>query len=131
MSRDSIPPLVSRPLQITAEALPLAETVWEVCCLGTDPIVSTPPMTLDFTATTVSGSTGCNGFSGPLTQDGATLRLGPLAAGRRVCTREAYDLERRFLDLLARVEQAEIVDDGATLVLRDGAGIALITAVRP
>jgi len=69
------------------------------------------------------GSGGCNRFSGPWAQDGATLRLGPFAVTRRACAAHRMALEERFLGALARVERATVV--GSRLELLDGEGRAI------
>lgn len=49
----------------------------------------------------VSGRAGCNRFSGPYTQAGRTLTVGPLATTRMACGDEAGAHERKVLELLA------------------------------
>lgn len=72
-----------------AEA-PLAGTQWELAELNGQPAVALTGVgapTLAFGADgRASGNGGCNQFSGPYTQDGAALRLGPLVSTRRACT---------------------------------------------
>lgn len=73
----------------------------------------------------VSGSAGCNRYTGPARVEGANLRLGPLAATRRMCPGEAMAVESRVLKALdetrqARIEALQLVllDAGAKEVLR-------------
>ncbi|HUP65176.1 MAG TPA: META domain-containing protein [Thermoanaerobaculia bacterium] len=65
----------------------------------------------------VSGSTGCNSFSGSYVQDGAMLRItGPLRMTRRACAeRERNEQERRFTAMLEATDSFAIHDD--TLLL--------------
>ncbi|HEU4883854.1 MAG TPA: META domain-containing protein, partial [Longimicrobium sp.] len=76
----------------TAE--PLAGTGWRLEELnGRPPVTSqnVPVPTLMFAADgqRASGNAGCNQFNGAYTQDGASLRFGPLASTRRACADEA------------------------------------------
>ena len=68
----------------------------------------------------VSGSTGCNSFSGNYAQDGAALRIpGPLTMTRRACAeRERNEQERRFMAMLESIDSFAIRD--ATLILHAG-----------
>lgn len=76
------------------EGEPLAGTRWTLAQLnGQAPVPglgdATP--TLEFAAgePRASGNGGCNQFSGPYTQNGASLRFGPLVSTRRACADEA------------------------------------------
>ena len=68
----------------------------------------------------VSGSTGCNSFSGSYTQEGGALRInGPLRMTRRACAeRERNEQERRFTAMLEATDSFAIRDD--TLLLLAG-----------
>jgi heat shock protein HslJ len=55
----------------------------------------------------VSGSTGCNRFSGTYSQDGDALTIGTLATTRRACLPEVMRREQQFLTLLGNVFYAE------------------------
>jgi heat shock protein HslJ len=76
----------------TAEAL--AGTEWRLEELNGQPPVASPNVpvpTLAFAADgeRASGNGGCNQFNGSYTQDGESLRFGPLASTRRACADEA------------------------------------------
>lgn len=49
---------------------------------------------------TVTGSGGCNRYTGPYTVDGESISVGPLAATRMSCGTTADDLERTYLGAL-------------------------------
>lgn len=56
------------------------------------------PVTLRFEGDRVSGSAGCNDFSGKLTPDGpGVFDLGPLRVTRRACEPRVMEAEERFL----------------------------------
>jgi heat shock protein HslJ len=76
------------------EGEPLAGTRWTLSQLnGQAPVrgLGDATPTLEFAAgePRASGNGGCNQFSGPYTQDGASLRFGPLVSTRRACADEA------------------------------------------
>jgi heat shock protein HslJ len=58
-------------------------------------------LTAIFTADQVSGSAGCNTYSGPYTLSGTALKIGPLASTMRACADQAVnDQEQQFLAAL-------------------------------
>lgn len=74
---------------------PLAGTEWRLEELNGQPALVPPGggPTLAFEAgeSRVSGTGGCNQFSGPYTQDEFSLRIGPLVATRRACVDDALN----------------------------------------
>jgi heat shock protein HslJ len=107
----------------------LEGTEWRLIQLGEEEVApegpqGEPSLTLDAAAQQVSGTGGCNRFSGSYTLDGAALSFGPLAGTRMMCP-EGMDLELGFLDALARTrsfsvggEALELYDDEGGLVAR-------------
>lgn len=80
--------------------------------------------------TQVSGSAGCNVFStsgifGNNLQMGGTLKLGPIAATRKLCAEAQMTLERRYLNVLAQARA--FVRVGDTLILTSGTSKAVFT----
>jgi len=58
-------------------------------------------LTAIFTADQVSGSAGCNTYSGSYTIDGTSLKIGPLASTMKACADQAVnDQEQQFLAAL-------------------------------
>jgi putative lipoprotein len=69
---------------------------------------------------TAAGSTGCNGFSGQFERDGDRIRFGRMAATLMACADPALMAqERRFLQVLERVDRAAVVGDDMTLYAGD------------
>lgn len=84
------------PLQAQGGNAPLAGTSWQLVELNGQPLVpGGEPLTLMFAAdeARVSGYGGCNQFSGPYTQNGASLRFGPLLSTRRACLEPALNTQ--------------------------------------
>lgn len=75
------------------------------------------------------GNAGVNRFSGPWRSTRAgELRVGTLATTRRLGPPDAMQREKRFLDLLARVEACELTGTRLVLRDRDGAGALVLEA---
>ena len=91
-------------------------------------VANTEP-TADFSAGTISGNTGCNGFDGPYTLQGKKLDVGPLTATKKACpTAEASEQEAGYLSALesaVRIEQA-----GPQLTLLNAEGQKAVTLTR-
>jgi copper homeostasis protein (lipoprotein) len=103
----------------------LTGTGWRLAWLGRDPVRPRDPAdppALRLNAGRVTGSDGCNRFTGPAAVGGEALRLGPLAGIRRACA-EGNEQARAFTDALARVRRHQIRGDELSLL--DDAGLTL------
>lgn len=116
-------------LRFTAtEPTTLTGTRWVATSLnngngGVTSIVAGTSLTAIFGAAgTVAGSGGCNDYNGPYTTTGTTIKVGPLAATRKLCTAPAgVDAqESQFLAALQKATVATIT--GSKLELRDDGG---------
>jgi heat shock protein HslJ len=105
-------------------ATALDDTPWvlDIAILGLPGAEAEP--TIEFRGGKVSGTTGCNRFSGEYTRTRSKLSLGPLPTTRRAGTPTAMAIEREYLTRLARVASFRVKGD--TLVLVDAAGAALL-----
>ena len=84
------------PAQAQGGSEPLAGTSWRLVELNGQRVApGGEALTLQFAAdgSSVSGYGGCNQFSGPYTQNGASLQLGPLASTRRACEDPALNTQ--------------------------------------
>ncbi len=70
---------------------------------------------------TISGSSGCNTFSGTYSVDGTTLSIGPLSTTRLACAEPVMEQEQAYLDALQASTQYELASDRLTLRNDDGA----------
>ena len=108
-----------------AAANPL-EGSWDVTGYnnGNEAVVSPladSTLTAIFTADQVSGSAGCNEYSGGYTLDGTTLKIGPLASTMRACSDEAVNQQEQ--QFLAALENSTTFDQsGNILTLRADGG---------
>ena len=73
-------------------------------------------------AGTVAGSGGCNDYSGPYTSDASTIKIGPLAATRKLCNTPTGvdEQETQFLTAMQAATKWTIA--GSKLELRDDGG---------
>jgi heat shock protein HslJ len=105
----------------SAAPSPLAGTSWRLVELNGQAVVGEEPLTLVFAADEprVSGYGGCNQFSGPYTQNGASLRFGPLISTRRACLEPALNTqETAYFQALESTTRYSI--EGGRLVLYRG-----------
>ncbi|GMU80060.1 MAG: hypothetical protein AMXMBFR46_28470 [Acidimicrobiia bacterium] len=105
---------------------------WEVISYyRSDAVVSVitgTTITARFEDGTVSGSTGCNEYSGSYEVDGRSITIGPLRTTRRACVDAAAGKQES--DYLAALELARSFSlDGSNLtLLREGGTIAVVYA---
>jgi heat shock protein HslJ len=74
-----------------------------------------------FDGTQISGTGGCNTFSGPYTVDGDTIAIGPLTSTLRACTDPGVDQqEQQYLQALALAKTFAVAGDRLDLFRADG-----------
>lgn len=72
----------------------------------------------------LSGSGGCNRFTGSYTQDGAKLTIGPVASTQMFCEGPGSDVESAYLPSLS--ETSTFTASAEKLTLYDAAGTAIL-----
>ncbi len=106
----------------TGGAATLESTTWTLSAdskLGVD--LGTVDVTMRFENGTVSGSSGCNRFTGSYTLDGDSLTIKPgVASTMMACPEPQMAVEQAFLALLPTMTTAAV--DGETLTLSDASG---------
>ena len=92
----------------------LPGTSWVLVELdGAEPVGDAAPSIAFAEDGTVSGSTGCNTFTGSVTIDGTSLEFGPLATTRMACAdASANEQEQAFLLAMEEVTSYTIDEDG-------------------
>lgn len=78
----------------------------------------------------VSGSTGCNRFSGKAEVEGRKLQIGALGVTSRMCVDAAMAQEQKFLAALAKVRGFQIDTEKDLLFLQDEAGSPVMRLIR-
>ena len=109
----------------------LAGTAWDLAqyapagATELSPVPEGVTPTAEFTADQVSGSGGCNRFTGGYTTDGDTLTIGPLASTEMACVGDASTVEADYFARLGEVKTYAITD--GTLTLSDSAGQVVLS----
>ena len=82
-------------------------------------------LTAIFAADSVSGSAGCNTYTGPSVVNGSSIKIGPLASTKMACMNE--DLSQQETSFLAAMELATsfTITGNRLDLLRDGGTIAV------
>jgi putative lipoprotein len=84
-----------------------------------------------FEAETVSGTTGCNRYTGPYTVDGDALEIGVLATTRMACAPPADAVELAYIAAFEQVAQWRAEDGELVLLDSDGAELLRYGAETP
>lgn len=111
----------------------LRNTYWKLIRLGESPVQvgegqSEPHLILAEGNTQVSGSGGCNRFTGGFTLEGDKLRFSRMASTMMACV-DGMEQEGRFLADLAKVTRYRIAGDRLELLDDSGAAVMRFTAV--
>lgn len=81
---------------------------------------------LNFLSTTrVGGHGGCNAFGGDLTVSGSTVRVGPVAATRKLCDARVMALETQFFRALEALDGLRLEGESTLALLDDKAAVVL------
>ena len=107
----------------------LANTEWRLVSLGPgagpEPVVVGSEVTAGFTPDGISGSTGCNSYSGAYRVNNGSLTTEGLSWTEAGCpSREMWVQEDRFQRLLAAVQSFEV--SGDQLVISSGEGDSVL-----
>jgi heat shock protein HslJ len=111
---------------------PLANTQWRATQVAGSPVLEGTTITAGFGADlNVSGSSGCNTYSGSYYVDGSSLTIGPLTATGALCEQEIMDQETAYLAALGSATGFSM--EAGQLYILDGSGSAVIeyVAVEP
>lgn len=115
--------------EVPPEPLPLVGTTWTLTSIASGDVVTSvvsgTEVTVEFADDeTVSGSAGCNRFSGTYTVAGDRLSFSPLATTKMACADYVMAQEHVFLAAMGEVEA--FVIEGAQLTVFDGSGATLL-----
>lgn len=99
----------------------LAGTSWSFVSIGGVAVARDRPTSLVFDAGQLSGSAGCNRFSGSYEHDGETLTAGPLMATEMACPGAGMTQENSFFALIRGPVSLSFPSDG-TLILTGAEG---------
>ena len=109
----------------SARSNALTGNVWLLtAALGKAPVAGTSP-TSEFTSASVSGSGGCNRYSGKVSASGTTIRISAIASTEMACQPKIMAQESVFLNALALARSYST--SGSTLTLKGSNGRVLLT----
>ena len=107
----------------------LAGTSWTFVSIGGVPVASDRPTSLQFDGTRISGSAGCNRFTGDFKSDGATLTTGPMASTRMACPGAGMAQENAFFALMDAPVGLDFASDGTLILTGTGGKTAVLKRV--
>jgi heat shock protein HslJ len=87
-------------------------------------------VTLDFQATQITGSAGCNNYNGPYQTTGSQIEFGPLATTRKMCNDPRGIMQQETAYLAALEAAAEYDLRGNRLEIKDDEGDVSLVFVR-
>ncbi len=109
-------------IDVNAPSDPLTGTRWTLLAMMVNqvPIPGTT-ISLDFgDKGNVTGSSGCNNYSGIYTQSGRTLVIGGITLTQKLCEEDVDQQEQLYVDTLQRTSSYEL--SGSQLILFDATG---------
>ncbi len=105
----------------------LAGTNWTFVSIGGVAVAGGRPTALQFDGNRMSGSAGCNRFSGTYSVDGGTLKAGPLMATEMACP--GMELEQAFFKLMSTPVSLTFADDGTLIITGSGGQTAVLKQI--
>ena len=117
-----------------APADPLTGTSWNVTGInngnqGVESVAAGAAVTLVFgTDGSVSGSGGCNTYTGSVAISGDAITFGPLASTQMACDQAVMTQETQFFAALGASKSFKV--SGSTLTMRDTGGATQVTAAK-
>ncbi len=112
---------------VSRHSVGLADTRWTVgSIVGVETVAQAVPE-LSFGADArVSGSGGCNQFTGTFDYANETLKFGPMASTRMACPGEIGTQETAFFKALSLVARAQMTDGQLSLQTEDGRAVMVL-----
>ncbi len=112
------------------DVVQLAASSWRMTTISGAAVLAGTEVTAEFLAGTVSGSSGCNSYTGSYEAAGGMLVFpSPFAATKMACEQAVMDQEQAFLAALTGATSFSI--DGDALTIQTAAGEVVFTAVTP
>jgi heat shock protein HslJ len=86
-------------------------TSWSLVSVNDEPVAAGTAVTLSFASGMVSGSSGCNSYSGTYSVDGPTLAVGPLITTKMACPEPIMAVETAYLAALEAANRWAVPQD--------------------
>lgn len=104
----------------------LTDRTWQLSTLDGAELVEGTSIDMTLEEDTVSGSAGCNSYTGPATYGDGDMTLGPdFAATLMICDDATSAQETKYLNTLAQVTNYEL--ESEELLLQDDQGVTIAT----
>ena len=114
-------------VQPVADAPSLENTAWMLSTLPGQSLAAESPPTLRFEGGRVSGTDGCNRYSGAYSAEGAELKVSPQLASTRMACPPAVDAQAKaFIAALTGAGKYRIANEQLELQAADGAVLATL-----
>lgn len=107
----------------------LAGSNWSFVSIGGAPVAKDRPTALQFDGARLSGSAGCNRFSGRYTAADGNLTAGPLMATEMACPGAGMVQENVFFKLMAAPVRLTFADDGTLILTGEDGKTAVLRRV--
>ena len=122
------PPMLDSPA--SGGAADLTNTNWMLTSLNGSEPVPTTTITINFdNGSQVSGSDGCNNYSGSYEVDGNNIKFGPLAGTMMACPEPIMEQATAYQNALAETATFTVTDDELTFSNASGNPVATFTKV--
>ena len=119
--RRTVLPVIVLTLAACGSSAGLTDQTWMLTEVGGTPAVETAISTLTFTDGTITGNTGCNGFSTTYEESGSSMVINPaIAATLMACDPAVMTQEAALFEAFANTAKFEI--SGIALQLMDDKG---------
>ncbi len=115
--------------KILPPAAGIAGTHWTFVSIGGVRVAADRPTVLQFNGDLLTGSAGCNRFSGRYAVDGTTLKAGPLMATEMACPGAGMTQEAAFFKLMAAPVALTFADDGTLILTGSGGQTAVLKQI--
>jgi heat shock protein HslJ len=116
-------------MSTATESPPLDGTSWTLSELPGRSLVAGSPVTLRFAEGRVSGSDGCNRYSGGYSSKGTSLEVSPsLAVTQMACEAGVMEQARVYVAALTGATSYRLAGDRLELLGSDGAALAALAA---
>lgn len=126
-------PAVDNPQEIlvdegTSAAGLLEGTSWKLLHYRKTQVRDGLIITARFEGTQVSGSAGCNSYSGTYQIDGDKITIGPLASTMMACLDPAdvMEMEQMFLEWMSNAQTLDLTEDQLMIFRPDGEALTFI-----
>ena len=107
----------------------LAGSHWTFISIGGVPVAADRPTALQFDDARLSGSAGCNRFSGGYSAANGRLTAGPLTATEMGCPGAGMVQENAFFKLMAMPVRLTFADDGTLILTGEDGKTAVLRRV--